>query len=66
MTNLRPSRIYPNCDFWFENKPATLPEITLKMIPKHTTSIYGALLKLKNRLCRRFFVQMLIDLKKLK
>jgi hypothetical protein len=25
ISNLRPSKIYPNLDFWFENKPSGTP-----------------------------------------
>jgi hypothetical protein len=29
-SNLRPSKIYPNCTFWFENKPSGKPVLHQK------------------------------------
>jgi hypothetical protein len=32
-THLRPSKIYPNWDFWFENKPSGNPDLNNSTAP---------------------------------
>jgi hypothetical protein len=48
-SNLRVSKIYPNWDFWFENKPSGNPGLSGNWLSSETRQIRTTLLVLKNR-----------------
>jgi hypothetical protein len=54
ISNLRPYKIFPNWDFWFENKPSGNPG--LNSVPDWTAAWFQSLpnVERKWRLCTRF------------
>jgi hypothetical protein len=38
-SNLRPTKIYPNWDFWFEKKPSGNPGLTSALLPRRGAAL---------------------------